>query len=183
MLQITNTVIFSPPMHTIMLGGDFLQIIQNINFKKLFISCGISLGVGALSSIVSMKGFMKYHTINQPPLSPPGVVFPIVWTILFILMGISAYLIYVESESETSKKAALKIYAIQLVVNFFWPIIFFNFSLYLFAFVWLLLLVLLVIIMIYVFWGINKTAAILNIPYLLWLLFAAYLNFGVYLLN
>lgn len=161
-----------------------MQVVHNFNFKKLVISCSISLGVGLLSSLISMPGFMDYPEVKQPPLSPPSFLFPIVWTILFTLMGVSSYLIYnSKTENKEAKKSALTTYIVQLIVNFFWPIIFFNLAQYLIAFIWILLLLFLIAMMIYQFYGINKTAALLNIPYLLWVAFATYLNFGVFLLN
>lgn len=152
-----------------------------IKLKDLLISIGISLGVGILSSLLTLNSMDLYKDLNQPFLAPPSYLFPIVWTILFILMGISSYLIY-NSNSEC-KNNALTIYAIQLLVNFFWPIIFFNAQMFLFSFIWLLLLWILILVMIIKFYPINKLSALLQIPYLLWVTFAGYLNFMVYMLN
>lgn len=149
--------------------------------KALIVSILISVGVGALAAFFTRNSMEVYENLIQPPLSPPSWLFPVVWTILYILMGISAYLIY-RSDS-FYRNSALKIYATQLIVNFFWTIIFFNLEMYLFAFIWLLLLLVLIILMIYGFSKINKTAAYLQIPYLLWVIFAGYLNFGIYWLN
>ena len=158
-----------------------ISTVHKINWKQLLISIGIALGIGGLSALVTMNSMDKYETMAKPALSPPGFLFPIVWAILFTLMGISSYLIF---NSEDSRKPfALFIYGAQLAVNFFWPIFFFNFSEYLWAFIWILLLWLLIILMIKKFYPINKVAALLQVPYLLWVTFAAYLNFGVYLLN
>ena len=151
------------------------------NIKALIISILISLGVGAASAFFTMNSMDAYKELIKPPLSPPGWVFPVVWTILFILMGISAYLVYISDSSY--RNPALRIYGIQLVVNFFWSIIFFNQEMYLFAFIWLLILALLIILMIISFAMVDKRAAVLQIPYLLWVLFAGYLNLGIYLLN
>ena len=122
-----------------------------------------------------------YQNLNKPVASPPAILFPIVWTLLYILMGISSYLIYTSGSEETS--SALKIYGLQLFFNFCWSIIFFRFSMYLAAFIWLIFLIILIIKMIKQFFAINPAAAYLQIPYLLWCLFAAYLNFSVYLRN
>ena len=151
------------------------------NMKALAVSILISVGVGALSALFTRNSMDVYEKVIQPPLSPPSWIFPVVWTILFVLMGISAYLIY-RSDS-FYRNSALRIYATQLVVNFFWSIIFFNFEMYLFAFLWLLLLLVMIILMIMSFYKINKAAAYLQIPYLLWVTFAGYLNLGIYLLN
>lgn len=155
--------------------------VHKINLKHLAISLAISLGVGILSGISTMGSMENFEKISKPPLTPPGIVFPIVWFILFTLMGISSYIIY-ESDSQNSKNA-LTVYGIQLVVNFIWPLLFFNMQAYLFSFIWILLLWILIIIMIVQFYKISKPAALLQIPYLLWVTFATYLNFGVFLLN
>lgn len=125
-----------------------------------------------------MNGF---DGINKPSFTPPSIVFPIAWTILYILMGISSYLIYQSDSSE--KKSAFVIYGIQLVINSLWTYFFFNLKWFLFSFILVLVILFLVIIMIIKFYKINKTAAYLQIPYVLWLCFAAILSFNVYLLN
>lgn len=152
---------------------------MKINKSNLIISILIPLAAGSLSSLFS--GNMSYATFNKPSFSPPSYLFPIVWTILYILMGISSYIIY--SSDDSRKEKALTAYALQLVFNFFWSIIFFGFSQYLLAFLWLIILIILIIIMIYRFYQISPLAAYLQIPYLLWCLFAAYLNYAVYTLN
>ncbi len=152
---------------------------MKINKSELTISILIPLTVGALSSLLS--GNMSVATYNQPSITPPAILFPIVWTILYILMGISSYLIF--SSDSPHKTNALKTYSLQLFFNFFWSILFFGFSQYLLAFIWLLMLIVLIIVMIYQFYQINPLAAYLQIPYLLWCTFAAVLNFMVYRLN
>ncbi len=152
--------------------------------KPYVISVAIALGVGALSALFTRGNMNIYDRIQTPPLTPPGILFPIVWTILYTLMGISSAIIYTKGRDENIPVYdALKIYAIQLAVNFFWSIIFFNLEAFLFAFLWILLLWVLIIVMIVKFYEINKTAAYLQIPYLLWVTFAAYLNFAIFLLN
>ncbi len=153
------------------------------NRKQLIKSIALPLLVGAVSGFLSRNAMQDFMNLNQPPLSPPAWLFPVVWTILYMLMGISAYLIKTSDANEETKSDALMIYHYQLIVNFLWPIFFFNFGWYLFAFFWLLLLWVLVILMIRRFDKISHTAAYLNLPYLLWLTFAAYLNFGVWWLN
>lgn len=145
------------------------------------ISIAIALGVGGLGAVLTMNSMDIYATLNQPALSPPGFLFPIVWTILYTLMGISAAIIY--KSDDPGRTQALKIYAFQLIVNFLWTIIFFNLRQFLFAFIWLVLLDVLVVIMISKFHKISPLAAWLQVPYLLWILFATYLNLGIYLLN
>ena len=155
---------------------------MKIKWKQLALSLAIPLLVGGVSAFLTKDSMEKFSNLNQPPLSPPGWLFPIVWTILFILMGIASYIVSL-SHRDTEKKKALFIYGLQLAVNFFWSIIFFNLGRYLLAFIWLLLLLVLIIITTLDFKKFSKTAAYLMIPYILWVIFAGYLNFGVYILN
>lgn len=148
-----------------------------IQWKSLIISLLISLGTGAVSALLSQNIMEKYEAMYQPPLSPPGWVFPIVWTILYLLMGTAAYLIYVSGS--VNSEVVLKLYFAQLAVNAGWSIIFFGFGLFLLAFTWLLLLWYLVLLTTISFYAIHPTAGKLMIPYLLWLIFAAYLNLAV----
>lgn len=140
----------------------------------------IPVAVGTLSALFSGNKSL-YAAVNKPALSPPGAVFPVVWTILYILMGISSYIIYVSDDA--GSRDALKIYALQLFFNFFWSILFFRFNLFFMSFVWLLALILLIVSMIRSFYKISPAAAYLQIPYLLWCLFAAYLNYMIFRLN
>ena len=152
--------------------------------KGLLAKCiAIPLLVGGLASFLTRGGMDVFMQLNQPPLSPPGWVFGVVWTILYILMGVSSYLVIQSGAEEEVVNKALSVYVYQLIVNFLWPTFFFNFGLYLFSFLWLVLLWVLVLIMIIRFYNISKLAGILQIPYLIWLTFAGYLNLGVWLLN
>jgi len=150
---------------------------------QLFINIFIPLAVGGLSALITKDSMQIFGSLNQPPLSPPGWLFPIVWTILYVLMGIAAYLVTKSASQQAQKKCALWVYSIQLIFNFFWTIIFFNMQQYLLAFFWLIALILLIILTLKNFVKINKIAAYLLIPYLLWCCFAAYLNFGIVILN
>lgn len=156
---------------------------MKINKLLLIKSIAIPIIMGAVAGFLTRNAMQDFEALNQPPLSPPGWLFPIVWTILYVLMGISAYMIKVADASTEEIDDALTIYRYQLIANFLWPVFFFNFGWYLFAFIWLILLWILVIFMIRKFYTISKPAAYLNIPYLIWLTFAAYLNFGVWWLN
>ena len=139
--------------------------------------------VGALSGWLTREGTQIYaQTIVKPPLSPPGWVFPVVWAILYALMGIGAAKVYQAPASKT-RSMGLNLFITQLVVNFFWSPIFFNLQDFGFSLLWLLLLWRLVLWMILAFRKVKPLAAKLQIPYLLWLTFAAYLNFGVWYLN
>lgn len=139
--------------------------------------------VGALSGWITRSGSQSFqNSVNQPPLSPPAIVFPIVWSILYALMGISAGRIYLQPAS-TARNKGLNLFIAQLIVNFFWSLLFFNAKAYGLSFLWILLLWLMVFVMIQTFKQEDKASAFLQIPYLLWLTFAAYLNFGVWYLN
>ena len=139
--------------------------------------------VGILAGLLTADGTQVYHmTVNKPALTPPGIVFPIVWTILYALMGIGAARIHLAPETKVQKRG-ISLFVAQLIVNFFWPLFFFNLQAYGFSFFWLLLLWGLVLGMIVSFYKTDKLAALLQIPYLIWLTFAAYLNLGVWILN
>ncbi len=154
-----------------------------IKLKPLIISVLISSAVGGLAGLLTMNSQDIYSRINTPFFAPPSFLFPIVWIFLYILMGVSAYLIYTSHTSPESKQAALTIYAISLIVNFIWPIIFFNTNAYTFSFIWILLLCLLVALTIFVYYKINKLAAYLQIPYFIWIIFAAILNLFIAIMN
>ncbi|NLO85669.1 MAG: tryptophan-rich sensory protein [Clostridiales bacterium] len=151
--------------------------------KAIIVSIAIPLAVGGLSALITSGGMDTFEKLNKPPLSPPGWLFPIVWTILFIMMGIASYLVYAADEKLAVRTRALIVYAVQLGVNFFWSIFFFSFKWYLFSFFWLLLLWALIIFTTIKFYRISKTAAYLMVPYLLWVTFAGYLNLSISLLN
>ena len=153
------------------------------HWKTYALSILFAEAIGGLSGWLTREGTKLYNeTVTQPPLSPPSIVFPIVWAILFALMGISAARIYLCPPSAIRTKS-LRIYSLQLAFNFFWSIIFFNLQNFSLAFFWLLALWALIIWMILSFKKIDRTAAWLQVPYLLWVTFAAYLNFGVWMLN
>lgn len=152
--------------------------------KPFIVSVVIALAVGVISAAVTSGSMDIYSEINRPPLSPPSILFPIVWTVLFTLMGISAALVYrFKDTKHDGVRTALIVYGVNLAVNFIWSLIFFNMQAYLFAFIWILLLLAVIVTMIILFKRISPLAAYLQIPYLLWVAFAAYLNFAIYLLN
>ena len=143
--------------------------------KSILIPVGIGLIIGVITS-----SSIQYNTLIKPVLAPPSIVFPIVWTILYVLMGVSYGIL--KSKSLVNLEINF-IYYLQLFVNALWSIIFFVFEWRLFAFIWLLILILLIIMMIIEFYQKDKVAGLLQIPYLLWALFASYLNLSIYLLN
>ena len=153
------------------------------NWKTFAFWILLAEAAGGLSGWLSREGMKLYgETIVQPPLSPPMWVFPVVWGVLFALMGIGAARVSLQ-EKTVWRSRGLNLFIAQLAVNFFWSLIFFNAQAFGFAFLWLLLLIVLVALMIYAFYKVDSLAAKLQIPYLLWLMFAAYLNFGVWYLN
>lgn len=162
-----------------------MSFIKTIRVKPLILSLLIPLGLGgAVGLFLALtKKFESYQELFRPPFSPPAWLFPIVWTLLYTLMGISSYLIVTSDVTRAVKEDALWQYLVQLGINLIWPFLFFYFEMRLAAFIWIVILIAAVIKMIVDFWSINRTAALLQIPYVLWLLFATYLNGAVYLLN
>ena len=155
---------------------------MKLEWKKLLICIAIPLAVGGLSALITSGNMDLYTEIEQPALAPPGWLFPVVWTVLYVLMGIALYLVVITRTREDKRNAVVS-FGVQLFFNFFWSIIFFNARAFLFAFVWLIFLWLAIIANIYFFYKINKNAGKLLIPYLIWVTFAGYLNFGIYILN
>lgn len=152
-----------------------LNLVKNI---------AIPLLVGTLATVLTVSGMAMYPNFSKPPFSPPGWLFPVVWTILYTLMGIAFFLVTEKenADKEMTDQAAL-LYGLQLMVNFFWPILFFGFGWYCISFLWILLLWGLIILMLRQFGKISKRASYLMIPYLVWVTFAAYLNLGICFLN
>lgn len=155
---------------------------MKINWKKLLICLAIPLAVGGLGALLS-GGMSDYGAMVKPPLSPPGWVFPIAWSILYLLMGYASYRILESDASKEEIKKALFLYGIQLLANFIWPLLFFGGGWFLLSFFWLILLWVLIYLTIRAFSKIDETAGNLLIPYILWVTFAAYLNFGIFILN
>ena len=156
---------------------------MKINTKQFIIALALPLGVGALAAWISRSGMAQYQNLNQPPLAPPGWLFPIVWTILYLLMGYSSYRIYTSGADSKAIRQSLCLYGVQLLVNFLWPLVFFGLQWRLTAFFILLALWLLVFLTMRSFSSIDEKAGDLLIPYLLWITFAGYLNLGVFLRN
>lgn len=156
---------------------------MKIQWKPLILCIAVPLLVGGLSAILTQGGMEAFNRVNKPPLSPPNWLFPVVWTILFTLMGLASYLVLTADKPWLTIRTALIVYGAQLAVNFCWSIFFFNLGLYLFSFIWLLGLWLLIGATVILFYRVVKTAGYLLTPYLLWVAFAGYLNFAVYLLN
>lgn len=153
---------------------------MKINWKKLIIITLVTFLIGGFFSFFTMNNMDTFEELSKP-IDVPGVVFPIVWSILYLLMSISYYI--VSNSNSKYKDEAKTAYIVQLIINSLWSLIFFGFEAYLLAFIWIIILLISVIIMIVNFYKVNKTAAYLQIPYVLWIIFAGYLNLGIYLLN
>lgn len=153
---------------------------MKIQWKPFIIALAIPLVTGLLAALLTGRNMMLFQMVNLPPLAPPGRLFPVIWTILYLLMGFASYLIYVR---QPKSGRALLFYFLQLCVNFFWPILFFNQQLYLISFLWIILLWLLVLFTFAEFYCISRIAGCCLIPYLVWVTIAGYLNLGIYLLN
>ena len=157
--------------------------VMSVKKPRYFLWIAVTEGVGILSGFLSRRGTELYaKTADKPPLSPPGWVFPVVWSILFALMGIGAARVEAAPDSR-DRTRGMNLFVAQLVVNVFWSLIFFNARAYGFSLVWLLLLWALILLMILTFRKVDTAAAWLQIPYLLWVTFAAYLNYGVWVRN
>lgn len=152
------------------------------NWKTYAFWLLLTEAVGGAAALLTRRGMEAYKDLaHKPPLTPPAVVFPIAWSILYALMGVGAARIDLQDHSD--QRRALTLYWVQLAANFLWSILFFGAQAYGAAFFWLLLLWGLILAMILAFRPIERTAALLQIPYLLWVAFAGYLNGGVWLLN
>lgn len=162
-----------------------MRFFRTIKLRPLMMSLLIPLGLGgAVGLILAATGkFAAYGTLFQPPLTPPPWVFFAAWIVLYTLMGVSSYWIMTADAPVGVRSDALWQFYVQLGVNLIWPFLFFFFEMRLAAFLWIIVLIAAVIRMITGFWFISKPAALLQIPYLLWLVFAAYLNGAAYLLN
>ena len=155
---------------------------MKLDIKKLLLCLAIPLAVGGLSALLS-GGMGEYRQLNQPPLSPPGWLFPVVWTVLYLLMGYASYRVLVSGKDADAVRRALILYGAQLFLNFLWPVLFFGLEWRLAAFFLLIALWILIYLTMRRFSELDELAGDLLIPYILWVTFAGYLNLGVYLLN
>lgn len=152
-------------------------MLKKIKTIPFLISLAITFGAALISVLIVGGGYSDYAALEKPAFAPPGWVFPVVWTILYALMAVAAYLVSISCSP--GRQEALKLYIVQLIVNVIWPVIFFKMDAYLLAFTWLLLLWYLVFTMLQKFHDINKTAGKLIIPYLIWITFAGCLNLAI----
>ena len=156
---------------------------MKMKWKILAVFIAIPLAVGALAAGLTADAMDAYQMLNKPAFSPPGWVFPVVWTILFCLMGYASYRVYTADAPKHAKREALLLYSAQLLANFCWSLLFFRWELRLTAFFWLFGLWLLIFATIRLFYRVDEPAGDLLLPYLLWVTYASYLNLGAFLLN
>ena len=154
---------------------------MKIQWKKLIYYIAVPLAVGAAAALLSREGMKMLDSVIKPPLTPPAWLFPLCWTVLYVLMGVASYLVAVSDDDLRGN--ALVFYGVQLILNFFWPLLFFNLAAYLFSFIWLVILWTIILATMLKFYKISERAGDLMLPYILWVTFAGYLNFGIYMLN
>ena len=156
---------------------------MKIQWKKLIVSIAIPLGIGLVAGWITSDSTEMFESISKPPFSPPAWLFPVAWSILYVLMGIAFYRVWIAVATAERRKEAFLFYFAQLIFNFFWPIIFSNLREFLFAFVWLFILFVLILLTQRKFAKTDAWAGYLLIPYLAWVAFAGYLNLGIWWLN
>lgn len=156
---------------------------RTFNIGLLLLALAIPLATGALSAWLTSKSMMAYNSMPKPPLAPPAWLFPVAWTVLYIMMGLASYFVLIAKVEKGQKQFALMLYVVQLVFNFFWSIIFFNLDMPLFAFIWLVMMFVIILVCMIKFCVIDKVAGILMIPYIVWMMFAGYLNMGSYIVR
>lgn len=163
--------------------GNTFRVINGKEIVRFVIAVALPLAVGGLAALLTQNSRAMYAALQKPPLAPPGWLFPVVWTILYILMGIASYLVYRHGYDKPHVRDALGFYALSLAINFLWPLVYFRFGL-LFAAFWVLLALWLVVgITTAKFYRISHAAGLLMLPYWLWVTFAGYLNLATWLLN
>lgn len=153
---------------------------MNKKWSQLLRSLALPLAVGGLSAWLSREGMQRFSRLEQPPLSPPMWLFPVVWTALFLMMGLAAWQV---ERQPLRPRSALTVYGLQLAFNFVWPLLFFRWGLYFPALLWLAALWVLILWTLLLFRQARTSAGWLLVPYLLWVSFAAYLNAGIWVLN
>ena len=163
--------------------GSIFKVNGNFNFLALLKNIILPVGGALIVGFMTKGGMNIYNSLKKPVITPPSIVFPIVWTILYVLMGIAAYRIYMNNRSGRDDKGAYFYYLIQLAINFLWSFIFFNLRLYGISFILIIVLLVLIIVTTIKFFKNDKLSGFLMIPYILWVSFASVLTFFIYMLN
>lgn len=156
---------------------------KSVRVGVLLIALLIPLLVGGFSALLTAEDMKIYETMNRPPLAPPGWVFPVVWTILYVMMGLASYFVYISKADSERKRKALSYYAAQLAMNLFWSTLFFTYSRYLIALIWLLVMWVLILVCVIRFYRIRHAAGLMMGVLFLWTTFAAYLNLAAYIMS
>ncbi len=160
---------------------------KRFSLPKLLLCVAIPLAVGGVSAFLTRNSYGTYDSLQKPPGSPPAWLFPIVWTVLYVLMGIASYLVWqkkLQSPATAPEvESALNLYTVQLALNFFWPLVFFNKGAFLGAFIVLAVMFVFIISAFFAFLKLKSAAGYLLVPYILWTAYAGYLNLGVFILN
>lgn len=171
-----------------MIYPEEMLLMEKDNKRKthvfaLILSLFIPLLVGGFSAFLTAEDMKIYETMEKPPLSPPGWLFPIVWTFLYVLMGLASYLIFTSDVSPARKRGALTFYAAQLIMNMLWSTLFFTYGLYLISFIWLLVMWVLILVCVVTFYKIRHAPGVMMLILFLWTTFGAYLNLATYLMQ
>lgn len=156
---------------------------MKFKWRSFAVNLAIPLAVGGIAAYLTQDNMVMFDYINKPALSPPQWSFPVAWTILYVLMGIAAFIVCNAHKPKTQKSRALLLYAVQLAINFAWPLVFFNAENFLYALIVIVAMLIFVLLCTLSFFRVDKKAGVLMLPYLLWTAFATYLNYGIYILN
>lgn len=156
---------------------------QKKSMSTLLASLAIPLLIGGFSSFLTAGDMRNYEYFNHPPLSPPSWVFPVVWSILYVIMGLASYLVYTSNAEPEQKRTALTLYAAQLVMNMFWTVLFFTYVQYLIALIWLVAMWVIILMTALRFYKINRLSGIMMGVLLIWTAFAGYLNYAYYVMS
>lgn len=156
-------------------------MIKTVNLRKLIPCLLIPIFVGLIAQLFTRNSKELYLSLQKPPLSPPAIIFPFVWTCLYILLGLASY--YIEESGICDKKRPRQLYGGTLLLNLLWPIVFFALEWYALACVIIIAMVVLAAITVYFYYNCDKNAAYVFLPYVVWVLYATYLNIGVAVLN
>lgn len=154
-----------------------------IRLLPLCIALAIPLLAGGISAFWTAGDMKLYETMKHPPLAPPGWLFPVVWTILYIMMGVASYQVFTAEVEPKQKRKALTVYAVQLLMNMVWSTLFFTYTRYLLALIWLLIMWVIIFLCIIRFWKIRRSAAVMMCVLFVWTTFAAYLNLATYVIS
>lgn len=162
---------------------DLFCVDHKFDLFSLLKNIAMSVGGGIIVGLITKGSMDTYDTLKKSLLTPPDIVFPIVWTVLYILMGVAAYRIYMNNKFGKNDKNGYFYYLVQLLLNFLWAIVFFNLRLYGISFILIVVLLIFIIVTTIKFFRVDKIAGSLMIPYIIWVLFASYLTLYIWIFN